>query len=398
VLKRQEEFRRAMEAEPVQYLWRRHEERLEPSRTALAKFVGVGPKDIVFVTNATTGVNAVIRSIRWQAGDEILTTNLDYNACRNVLMETARITGARVVIAKVPFPVRTKQEIIDAVLRMVTKRTRLAFLDHVTSESGIILPIAQLIRELKSRGVETFVDGAHAPGMVPLNLSKLGATYYTANLHKWTCAPKGAAFLWVREDRQSEIQPPVISHGNNSPRPDYTPFQDRFDWAGTFDPSAWYCAGEAIHWMEGLLPGGWSAIREHNHQLVVDARRLLCARLGVEVPCPESFLGSLATIPLPEGFPDLPRREKIDAAQAQLYDQFGVEVPFVRFGEPPRRAFRISAHIYNTIEEYAYLAEALLQMAARVRATKGLSGSPEPLSQKTLAAKKRSRKAGEMLK
>jgi isopenicillin-N epimerase len=362
VLKAQDELQREMESSPVQFLWRRFEDRLEPSRRELARFVGARPRDIVFVSNATSGVNAVMRSLQLRRGDEILTTNLDYNACRNVLVQTARESRAKLVIAEVPFPLKSADEVVGAVLARITPRTRIAMIDHVASDSGMVLPLARLIPELEKRGVETLIDGAHAAGMLPLNLAKLGATYYTANLHKWVCAPKGAAFLWVREDKQDGIQPPVISHGNNRSRPGYTSFQDRFDWPATFDPTAWFSVKDAIGWMRELLPGGWSALRSHNHKLVVAARQLLCERLGVERPCPEAMLGSLATIPLPADFPDKPGREKIDAEQAQLYDKYSIELPLSRFGQPRRRWFRISAQVYNSMAEYEYLAGVLQQM------------------------------------
>ncbi len=362
ILELQTELRRQMEAEPVQFLWRRYEERLEPARRELAKFVGAKPGDLVFMTNATAGVNAVVRSLNLKRGDELLTTNHDYNACHNVLLEAARRAGAKVVVANVPFPLRSGDEIVEAVLRAVTRRTRLVMLDHVTSNSALVLPVRTIIRELDARGVDTLVDGAHAPGMLPLNLRQLGAAYYTANLHKWVCAPKGAAFLWVREDKQTGLQPAVISHGNNRPRPGFTPFQDRFDWAGTFDPSAWFCVGEAIRWMGQLLPGGWRELRERNHALALSARRHLCERLAVEPPCPENLLGAMATIPLPAAFQGVPASGKMDAEQLRLYDRFGIEVPLTRFGEPERRWFRVSAQMYNCPAEYEYLGAALLQV------------------------------------
>ena len=348
-----------MEAEPVQFLWRRYEERLEPARRKLAEFVGAHSRDLVFVMNATTGVNAVVRSLKLRRGDELLTTNLDYNACRNVLVEAMREAGARLVVAPVPFPLKSPDEVIEAVLRGVTPRTRLAMIDHVTSNSALIFPVKQIIRQLEARGVDTLVDGAHAPGMLPLDVRALNPAYYSANLHKWVCAPKGAAFLWAREDKQAGLQPPVISHGNNRPRPSFTPFQDRFDWAGTFDPTPWLCVGEAIDWMGELLPGGWRELIKRNHELAVRARRILCARLQVEPPCPEQMLGSMAAMPLPKRFQGVPARDKIDAEQLQLYDKFGIEVPFSRMGSPERRWLRVSAQIYNTLTEYEYLAEAL---------------------------------------
>src|ERR1035438_1080537 len=189
VLELQSELRRQMEAEPVQFLWRRYEERLGPARAEVASFLGARARDLVFVTNATTGVNAVVRSLKLRRGDELLTTNHDYNACHNVLVETARQAGARLVTAQVPFPLPGPAEVVEAILQAVTSRTRLAMIDHVTSPTALVFPIAQLVRELSARGVEVFVDGAHAPGMVPLQVGKLGAAYYTGNLHKWVCAP-----------------------------------------------------------------------------------------------------------------------------------------------------------------------------------------------------------------
>ena len=348
-----------MEAEPVQFLWRRYEERLEPSRNALARFIGARARDLVFITNSTTGVNAVVRSLAFKPGDEVLTTNLDYNACHNVLVEAVRRAGAKLVVAQVPFPVQNEDEIVEAVLAVASSRTRLAMIDHVTSDSAVVLPVTRLVRALKDRGIETLIDGAHAPGMVPLNVSSIGASYYTGNLHKWVCAPKGAAFLWAREDKQRDMQPPVISHGNNRTRTGYTEFQDRFDWAGTFDPTAWMCVQATLDWMGKLLPGGWNELRERNRLLAREARRFLCEQLQVDAPCPENMLGSMATIPLPNRFQKAKAQGKIPAEQLALYDQFGIEVPFNRIGNPPRRYFRISAQIYNSLGDYQFLARAL---------------------------------------
>jgi isopenicillin-N epimerase len=353
-----------MEAEPVQFLWRHYDERLESARAEVARFVGARPRDLVFVTNATTGVNAVVRSLKLRRGDELLTTNHDYNACHNVLVETARQAGARLITVQVPFPLRGPGEVVEAILGAVTSRTRLAMIDHVTSPTALVFPVAQLVRELSARGVEVLVDGAHAPGMLPLQIAKLGATYYTGNLHKWVCAPKGAGFLWVREDKQRELQPAVISHGHNTPRTGFSSFQDRFDWAGTADPTAWFCAAEAIRWLGGLLSGGWPAIRAANRRLAIAARRLLCQHLQIEPPCPESMLGAMATLPLPAPFQSRPRGGKIDPEQLGFYDEYGIEVPLLRFGSPERRYFRISAHLHNSLADYAYLAEVLAEVAA----------------------------------
>lgn len=362
VLATQAEFRRQMEAEPVEFLWRRYEEPLDRARNALAKFVGARAKDVVLVPNATTAVNAVVRSLELRPGEELLTTGHDYNACRNVLVEAARRAHAKMVVADVPFPVRKPDEIVEAVMRAVTRRTRLAMIDHVSSHTALIFPIERIIRELEARGVETLVDGAHAPGMVPLDIARLRPAYYTGNLHKWVCAPKGTAFLWAREDKQDGLEPAVISHGNNQLRPGYTRFQDRFDWAGTMDPSAKFSVGEAIRWMGKLLPGGWRDVRERNHELAVKARRILCERLGTEPMCPENMLGSMATVRLPEIFQGRPLNGRFEEEQVRLYRDYGIEVPFLRIGTPTGRCIRVSAQLYNTIAEYEYLAQALARV------------------------------------
>ncbi len=359
VLEAQAELRQQMEAEPVQFLWRRYEQRLEPARAAVAHFVGAKPRDLVFVTNATTAVNAVVRSLALRPGDELLTTSQDYNACRNVLVEIARRACARVRIARLPFPVCSEDDLVEPILRAVNRRTRLALIDHVTSNTALVLPLERILRELEARGVEALVDGAHAPGMLPLNLPKLGAAYYTGNLHKWVCAPKGAAFLWVRQDKQARLQPAVVSHGNNTHRPGFSHFQDRFDWAGTFDPTAWMCAREAVRWMGRLLPGGWPEILRRNHQLAVHGRQLICDKLGLTPPCPPGMLGAMATIPLPARFQGIAKTARIDREQLLLYDRFGIEVPFMRFKRTDGRCLRISAQIYNPAAEYEYLAAAM---------------------------------------
>lgn len=358
VLEVQSELRARLERNPVRFLWRGHDAPLDEAREALAAFVGADPSHLVFVTNATTGVNAVLRSLEFAPGDEILTTDHDYNACRNVLDQVAGRSGARVVVASIPFPLASEDQCVEAVLAQVTPRTRLAMLDHVTSGSAMVLPIERLVRELEQRGIDTLVDGAHAPGMLPLALETLRPAYYTGNLHKWTCAPKGAAFLWVRPDRQPLVQPAVISHGNNTARSGHTPFQDRFDWAGTQDPTAWLCVQHAIRWLGECLPGGWPELREHNRLMLLEARRSFLSRLGLAPPCPESMLGSMATLPLPAtlslaaGNPKPP-----DPLYTVLADEFALEVPVIRLNN--RRWIRISSHLHNCPDEYRYLTDVI---------------------------------------
>jgi isopenicillin-N epimerase len=263
----------------------------------------------------------------------------------------------------VPFPLDSPDAVVAAVLARVTPRTRLALLDHVTSPTGLVFPIARLVAELAARGVDTLVDGAHAPGMVELDLRRLGAAYYAGNGHKWLCAPKGAAFLHVRRDRQEGVRPLTTSHGASSTRTDRTRFRLEFDWTGTDDPTPYLTLPEAIRYLEGLLPGGWRALRARNRALALEARRLLCEALGVKPPCPDAMLGSLATVPLPDGSAASAGARR-DPLQDGLFERFAVEVPIVRWPAAPRRAVRVSAQLYNQPAHYARLAEALTALLA----------------------------------
>ncbi len=355
VLEFQQKLRSQLEHEPLRFFGREWEPLLDDARIKLAAFVGADVQDLVFVPNATTGVNSVLRSLTFSPEDEILTTNHEYNACRNALDFIASRTGARVVVAKIPFPIDSPQQVIAAVIERVSPKTRLALLDHVTSQTGLIFPIQELVRELQQRGVDTLVDGAHAPGMISLDLREIGATYYTGNCHKWLCAPKGTAFLYVRRDKQLEIRPLTISHGTNSPRTDKSRFQLEFDWTGTDDPTAYMSVPEAIAFMGSLLPGGWTELRQQNHQLVLQGRRLLCEALEVQPPCPEEMIGSMAVVPLPA----ILENRDFMSIHDELFDKFGIQVQVMPWQEKPRLLVRISAQIYNTLEQYEYLARVL---------------------------------------
>jgi isopenicillin-N epimerase len=355
VLEAQSRLREQLEREPVTFLVRELEGRLDEARAALARFVGARPDELAFVPNATTGVNAVLRALPLDAGDELLVTDHEYNACRNVLDYVAARAGATVVVAHVPFPVASEDELVHAVLAPCSPRTRYALVDHVTSPTGLVLPVARIVRDLAARGVEVLVDGAHAPGMVPLDLGALGASFYTANCHKWLCTPKGSALLYVRRDRQALVRPAVISHGANSPRADRPRFLLEFDWTGTCDPSPYLCVPVALRFLEELLPGGWPALMARNRDLALTARAQLCARWQVAPPCPESMIGTLAAIPLPPARSGRWQGTDGDPLHDVLFARHGIEVPVLHWPAPPRRLLRLSAQAYNSLEEYAYL-------------------------------------------
>ena len=363
VLQHQAELRQRMERQPVQFFVRDLEGLLDEARTALGGFLGAPAQDLAWVPNATTAVNAVLRSLRFEPGDELLTTDHEYNACRNVLDFVARRAGAKVVVAPVPFPIAGSDQVIQAVMDRVTGRTRIALLDHVTSQTALVLPIDALVRELRARGVETLVDGAHAPGMLPLQLAAIGAAWYTGNCHKWICAPKGAAFLYTRPDLQQQTRPAVISHGANSTRTGRSRYLVEFDWMGTDDPTAILSVPEAIRFMGQLLPGGWAAVRETNHQLALRGRDVLCEVLGVDPPCPDDMIGSLASLPLPDG-DGRPSESPLyaDPLQDLLLEQFRIEVPVIPWPAPPKRLIRVSGQVYNRDGDYEKLGRALARI------------------------------------
>ena len=367
VLAAQTALRARMEREPVLFLGRELEGLLDSARAALAAFVGATPSSLALVTNATQAVNAVLRSLTLSAGDELVVTDHEYNATRTALDFAAGRAGAKVVVARLPFPIASSDQAIAPILEAITPRTRLVVVDHVTSPTALVLPLERLVRELAARGVDTLVDGAHAVGMLPLSLDALGAAYYTSNCHKWLCAPKGAAFLYVRPDRQGEVRPTSISHGANSPRGDRSRFLLEFDWTGTLDPTPWLCIPEAIRVVGALVPGGWPEVMKRNRALALEARALVGDALGVAPACPNDLVGSLAAVVLPDA------REGFAPLTERLYERHRVEVPANPFPAWPRRVLRLSAQLYNAREDYQRLAAALaeeLRLESRPREAK----------------------------
>jgi isopenicillin-N epimerase len=361
VLAKQDEYRLMLEREPVRFMVRELEPLLDRAREVVAAFVGAAPESIAFVPNATAGVNAVLRSLDLDKHDELLVTSQEYDASRNALDYATSLTEAKVRVVDIPFPIASSDVVIERVLEAVTDRTRLLLIDHVVSQTALVFPIERIVQEMSSRGIDTLVDGAHAPGMLPLHLDALGAAYYTGNLHKWVCAPKGAAFLHVRKNRRASIRPVAISHGAASTREDRSRFHLEFDWTGTFDPSAWLAAADAIQYIPTLVDGGWPEVMRRNRALALAARDLLCESLGIAAPAPDDMIGSMAALP----FADSTEPPSIygDPLQDALLDRFGIEVPLMPWPARPARLLRISAFLYNTLDEYRYLATSLGKLA-----------------------------------
>lgn len=377
VLAEQQRFRDLLEAEPVRFFVELHDGLMDESRDVLASFLRCPADCVTMVPNATVGVATVLASHPVGVGDEILMTDHEYTACQNNLRRWAHIHGAIVVKATIPFPCPDPDTIVKAILSRVTNRTKMALISHVTSPTGIVMPVEQIVPALEQRGVRVIVDGAHAPGMLPwLDLGKLAPSFYAANCHKWICSPKGSAFLYVRPDLQRRTRPVVLSNFAEKPKPGRSQFWTEFDYIGTQDYTPWYSIKSALETMAGFVEGGWPAVAKANHDLCIQGRTIVCNALGVAAPLPEPMIGSIATIILPEHSPErtarLMARPSLyhDALQDRLLQNWGIQVPVwgpAAAGGSNHRYLRISSQLHNTPEQYTYLAEAVSQELAAER-------------------------------
>ena len=361
VLDAQDAMRRAVEARPVRMMERERDARITASREVAAHFVGARVEDLAFVVNATDAVNAVVRSLSFAPGDELLTTNHVYNAVRQAMAEVAKRSGAHYREVEIPVPVTDRGAVAERVVDAITPRTRLLVVDHIASPSALIFPLEEILEAARERGVPVFVDGAHAPGQVDVDLAHLaglGATYCTGNFHKWPGAPLGTAYLWVHPDYQAGVHPTVISHFRGEA------FTQEFRWQGTRDLSGWMVLPDALAALEALVPGGWPAIRGHNRDLARWARRHIVQRLapfgGVPVAGDPSMVGSMASVLLPRSLQARFRRPI--EVHDHLEDVYGIEVPV--FPIEQEWAVRVSAHVYCEPGQYAALAEAFEEMLA----------------------------------
>ena len=254
VLAFQNELRAELELNTTGFMSRRLGPLLNEARGYLSEFIGANPDNLVFVPNTTTGVNAVVRSMTFEKGDEILVTDHGYAACYNIADYVAKRSGAKVVVAKIPFPVDSEAQVVEAIAAAVSPRTRLAIVDHITSPTALTLPLEKIVPVLKKHGASVLVDGAHAPGILDLKIEKFGCDYYVGNCHKWLCAPKGSAFLWVAPSKQEGLVPVTVSLGYKKQAPGQSRFHALFDWTGTQDPSAYLSVPKAIRFVGKMVP------------------------------------------------------------------------------------------------------------------------------------------------
>jgi isopenicillin-N epimerase len=343
VLEAQEALRQEMERQPVQFLARGAlQPRLRAAAAQLAAFLGAAGEDVAFVDNATTGVNAVLRSLIFKPADDVLITDHTYPAVRNAVRFVCERAGARMIEAKLPFPAESPDGIVAAVAAALTDRTRLAIFDLISSASAIIMPVPALARICRDAGARVLVDAAHGPGMVELDLPALGADWVTGNAHKWLFAPKGCALLWAAKDAQHALHPTVISHGFEQG------FADEFDWTGTRDPTAWLAAPSALAFYRSM---GDAALRARNHALAVAAAELLVGAWGTEAGAPAAMLGAMAVVRLPGRTTATPVAAQ--AVHDNLWQKCHIEVPVMSLKQA--LWVRISSQIYNDLDDYRRL-------------------------------------------
>ena len=360
ILERHTQLRQQMESNTSRFFEQELPELLETAREALGLFLGAPAQDLVFVDNATTGVSTVLANLDLTDGDRILVTDHGYNACSNAARFFANRASAEIDVINLRFPGSDANEIVEEILGACTARTRLLLIDHITSPTALIMPLEVIIPAVQQRGIQVLVDGAHAPGMLPLRLTELGADYYTGNCHKWMCAPKGTAFLYIRPEHQLKFHPLTISHGMNRPVGDSTRFRLEFDWIGTRDLTGFLTLPMLIGYMDSISNEGWAGIMSRNRALAVEARDLIGQELGLEPPCPVDMIGSLATVCLPNSKrTTLTDYHAIDPLKEILRHNHGIEVSLSAWPSPAGRYLRISAQLYNSLSHYQQLTKAL---------------------------------------
>ena len=345
VLAEQDRWRERMECHPNNFMNIELPVALRSAAASLASFLTCNEKDLVFIENATVGCNAVLNSLRLTAGDEILLTDHGYPAVRNAAEHVAMKTGAKVVEAKVPFPIASAKIILDAVASHLGSRTRIVILDHITSSTAIIFPVRKLASLCRRAGAFVLIDGAHGPGMLPLDIPTIGADWYAGNCHKWLMAPKGSAFLWTDFKQQADTHPLSISHGYGK---GYTA---EFDWTGTRDPSAWLCVPAAIDFCARI---GGASLRERNIQLARQSAAELARVWRTEVGSPDDLTGAMATVRLPLGGPMTSERSL--ELRDWLFNTHRIEAAINLFAGSLWA--RISAQAYNEPADYQRLAAA----------------------------------------
>lgn len=353
VLAAQHQWRERMERQPVRFMVDELPGALLAARTRLAGFLGTVPGRLAMVENATSGVNAVLRSIRWRAGDELVLAHHAYLAVRHTVHHLAERHGLVVRLVQVEFPIAGQDSMLEAYWSAITPNTRLVIVDHIFSTLAVRSPVAEIVAVCQPLGVRVLVDGAHAPGLLPLALDELGADWYVGNCHKWLFAPKACGFLVASASAAEDLHPAVVSNFHDSG------FPLEFDWQGTRDYSAWLAVTAALDFVEAF---GAARYRQVLREQAAAAAALLCQHWSVELPAPMELFSAMVTLPLPTD--DLPTEENAKRWHDRLWAQHRIEVPVLAFNQ--RLWVRISAQIYNELSDFEALASAVRPMPMAV--------------------------------
>jgi isopenicillin-N epimerase len=339
-----------LERQPVLFLGRELPELMRASRVVLGKYLNADADDLVYIPNATHGINIVARSLDLKPGDEILTTDHEYGACDYTWEFICQKTGALYIHQAIRLPVHSEEEIVEGFWQGVTPRTKVIYLSHITSSTALRFPVETICRRARERGILTVIDAAHSPGQIPVDLQGLGADIVFGNCHKWMLAPKGAAFLYVRRAAQDLIEPLVVSWGTH-PTPDIetgSRFIDILQWTGTKDPTAALTVPTAIQFMQDHA---WEEVRCQCHGLLRQAMERICDLTGLPplYPLESDFYSQMGIAPLPTS--------DLAVLKSRLYDEYRIEVPLVQWQD--RQFIRISIQGYNTQQDVDALMQAL---------------------------------------
>jgi isopenicillin-N epimerase len=348
-----QEWQRRLEHQPVKFLGREIQGLLSEARESLGAYLNADKDDLIFVPNATTGVNIVARSLNLKAGDEVLASDHEYGACNNTWTYLSQRQGFTYKQVAVPLPVKSNEEMLETFWQAVTPQTKVIFLSHITSPTAVTFPVAEICKRARKAGVLTLVDGAHAPGQIPLDMQAIDADFYTGNCHKWMCSPKGAGFLFVRREHQRLIEPLIVSWGWSAKPQDSlgSAFLDNYAWHGTQDFSAYLSVPAAIAFQEKY---NWAKVREQCHELLRCGLEHLQNLTGLEPAyTSHEFYHQLAISPLP-------KIDDLTGFKNKLYDDYLVEIPLTEYKD--QQFVRISVQGYNTQKDINRLATALQEM------------------------------------
>ena len=348
VFEEYQRWQRELESDPVDFIGRRTQDLMLESKQELAAYLNAPVEQMVFVPNATYGINVVARSLDLQPGDEILTTNHEYGAVNNTWHFNFDKRGVKYINHPIPLPVTTPEEFVDRLWEGVTPRTKVITFSHITSPTALIFPAELICQRARAEGILTVIDGAHAPGQINIDLTAMGVDYYTGNCHKWLCSPKGAAFLYAAPGRDEMLEPLVVSHGWARPHDEQSKFLDNFNWTGTMDPSAYISVGAAVRFQR---ENNWSAVRAACHQLASQTRDRINEMTGLAPISPDSteWFSQMFIARLPW--------ESWERIREHMWPEFKIEIPVLSWNE---QAFvRVSVQAYNTPEHMERLLGAI---------------------------------------